>query len=210
MRDLGQKECKFVEMAFTKLHEHGARPLVTEKFRNVFPVGVMQSDVDIFPVLPKLGQSNIIGRFVVALLAVALDAHRLIVPVGVAALLGLWNDMVTIHEDGAALVCHTEEVNVQAATLVSPRQNLVAFTTTTNALAAVDSEGLEVGDGEAAFANLDGAPFGSAEALCEALLEGKSCDHFHRRPSPVSFMVSFQASQSKSSSGMSSAMRRAV
>ena len=159
MGNLGQNKRNLVQMPLTKLHEHLATEMETKLAGDILPVSVVQRQMDFLPMITELADSLVLFRFIVTLLAVALDAHRLIVPFSVATLLGLRDDMVTIHQNEAVLVRLIEEVNVHTTALVKPGQNLVAFTATTHTGAAVDGEGAKAGDTESAIADLHRATF---------------------------------------------------
>jgi len=92
----------------------------TKKPWHKLPVAVVKSDVNFAPMDPKLGQLPVVVGFVVALLAVALDAHRLIIPVRVRATLAPWDNVVAVHQEWAILALG-EQVNVNAAPIVFPR-----------------------------------------------------------------------------------------
>lgn len=123
-------------------------------------VKLVRAHVKVLPVLTKQAETLVSGTLIVTLLAVAADTHRLIVPIRVATLLALGDDMVTVHErddatPGPTAALDVEQVNMMPATLVNPSEQSVAFTTTANALAAMHRKRLEVGDVESLATNHD-------------------------------------------------------
>lgn len=88
MGHLGEDVSDLVQMTFPELDNELAK-LATRpnETGNVNPRGVVDSDVNRTPMVTKPAKSVILFGFVVALLGVALDAHRLIVPERVAAFL---------------------------------------------------------------------------------------------------------------------------
>ncbi len=166
-------------MQLTEGYEVIVHLLVTKKLRHRLPITIVQSHVNLLPMGAEKSKSTVLTAFVIALLAVALDAHRLIVPIRVATLLALGDDMVTVHQNKATITV-SEQINVETATLVLPSDEAIAFTTTTNALAAVDRKGAEIRDVESALANLDGAlAVATIQTDLETLLQGKFCDDLH-------------------------------
>lgn len=143
-RQSGQDISELVEMSIPKGDAYFGQPTTTEELRNILPVAIVHSDVDCPPPCPKLRQFNVLGSFVVALLTVTFDAHGLVIPVRVRALLALGDDVVTIHQNQPTLLPLTEKVNVDATTVVLPSDEFVTNPTTTDTLASVNSERLEI------------------------------------------------------------------
>ena len=100
--------------------------------------------MNLAPVTPKLSQSNVFGSFPIALLGVALDAHGLIVPFAVWALLGTGDDVVPIHQNGTLItLMHRKQVDVLTTTVVNPDDDDIALTTTADTLATMHSKRFE-------------------------------------------------------------------
>ena len=153
----------------------------TNPTRNVIPVRIMNGHVNLAPMIPKLSQSKVFPRFLIALLGVALDAHGLIVPLTVGALLALWDDVVPIHEDGPLIALMvSEQINVLSTAVVKPNDDDVAHSTATGThttmktkrLETVDHVGLTVG-------RLDFGALTGTKRHFQRLFEGKLCYDVH-------------------------------
>jgi hypothetical protein len=175
----GEEVAQLVNMPLTETNDQlsdGA--LASESGKNL-PVVCVNEHVNFLPLRPKLCQFAVSVRLDVALLAVALDAHRLVVPFRVRALLRLRDDVVSVHQNEFATAVAVEQVNVHAASVVFPGQQAVGLTTTTDTLATMHRKRLEIGDAVPATIDFDCPAFADAEALLQRLLDGKMCDDLH-------------------------------
>lgn len=175
-----EKITEMVHVTFTKLDEDGAGPLHSDLTGNHLPIGVLPDRMNVTPVLTERRKDEVFCGLIVALLTVALDAHGLIIPVRVAALLTLRDDVIPIHQNQPVLVGLVEQIYVAAAALVFPSNDLVAHSATTNTLATMDSEALEVGHTETTTVTAsDPSPFTDTKGLPEAFLDGERCQKLH-------------------------------
>ena len=152
---LGKNVGKFVQMNVAELDDEFVDFTGANALWYKVPEPVVRRDVNGFPVIAKLREANVFRRLLIALLAVTTDAHGLVVPVSVWALLAFRNDVVSVHQNQVALGRLTEKINMVAAAFVLPGDQSVADSTTPSALAPVNGEGLEASDTETIYlANL--------------------------------------------------------
>ena len=87
VRDLGENVTEMVEVAFPKLHKRLSGPFGAKRPGSDDPKGIVQFQMNGPPVVTKQRKFVVASGLIVAFLAVALDAHGLVVPVSVATLL---------------------------------------------------------------------------------------------------------------------------
>ena len=144
-RHFGQDVSNFVKIKITEDQHHLINGGLAQKLWDIFPTVVMNRDVNVSPVNPKFIKFSVSRRFVVPFFTVATNTGGLVIPVCVRALLALRNDVVTVHQDQVAFGRLTKKINVSATALVLPGDQTVPHSTTTNTLATMNGERLEVG-----------------------------------------------------------------